>query len=131
MKGEVNQRFLLELGTACQMEHPQPGGCSKNHSRDVPQPYSTISLILLGLLRLIGLPRTDPGKSGRTRATPTKSGGSCGPDSGPVFHAPIRPHAGSLSSLLIPAGRLGSEALTRRRQALPLSLVYSRARRSE
>ena len=26
MKGEVNQRFLLELGTACQMEHPQPGG---------------------------------------------------------------------------------------------------------
>ena len=80
---------------------------------------------------LIGLPRADPGKSGRTRATPTKSGGSCGPDSGPVFHAPIRPHAGSLSSLLIPAGRLGSEALTRRRQALPLSLVYSRARRSE
>ena len=26
MKGEVNQRFLLELGTACQMEHPQTGG---------------------------------------------------------------------------------------------------------
>ena len=106
MKGEVNQRFLLELGTACQMEHPQPGGCSKNHPRGVPQPYSTISLILLGLLRLIGLPRADPGKSGKTRAIPPKSGGSCGPDSGPVFHAPIRPHAGSLSSSFIPAGRL-------------------------
>ena len=107
MKGEANRRFLLELGTACQMEHPQQGGCSKNHSRDVPQPYSSISLILLGLLRLIGLPRADPGKSERTRETPTKSGGSCGPDSGTVFHAPIRPHAGSLSSLLIPAGRPG------------------------
>ena len=108
MTGEENRRFLLELGTACPMEHPQQGGCSKNHSRDVPQPYSAISFILLGLFRLFGLPRADPGKSGRTRATPPKSGGSCGPDSGAVFHASIWPHAGSLSSLLIPAGRPGT-----------------------
>ena len=70
-------------------------------------------------------------RGGRERDPLQKSGGSCGPDSGTEFYASIRPHEGSLSSLFIPAGRLGSEALTRRRQALPLSLVYSRARRSE
>ena len=26
MKGEANRSFLLELGTACPMEHPQQGG---------------------------------------------------------------------------------------------------------
>ena len=26
MTGEENRRFLLELGTACPMEHPQQGG---------------------------------------------------------------------------------------------------------
>ena len=57
---------------------------------------------------LIGLRRAEPRKSGRTRATPPKTEGSCGPDSGTEFHTAIRPHAGSLSSSLIPAGRLGT-----------------------
>ena len=37
----------------------------------------------------IGLIRADPGKSGRTIATPSKNGGSCGPDSGTEYHTPI------------------------------------------
>ena len=95
------------LRTACSMLQGQRGGWNINQLTGGTQPASLISLILLGLLRLIGLSRAEPGKSGRTRATPPKSGGSCGPDSGPVSHAPIRPHAGSISSLLIPAGRPG------------------------
>ena len=81
-------------------------GVSHDFNQRCHNSISAISLILLGLLLVIGLARAEPRKSGRTRATPPKSGGSCGPDSGPVSHAPIRPHAGSLSSLLIPAGRL-------------------------
>ena len=62
----------------------------------------------LGYPLPIGLTRADPGKSGRTIATPPKTGGSCGPGRGEVWHASIRPHEGSLSSsLLIPAGRPG------------------------
>ena len=42
-----------------------------------------------------------------TRATPPKSGGSCGPKRGTLGHPSFRPHDGSLSSSFIPAGRLG------------------------
>ena len=90
------------------LERSQQGGCSKNHSRDVPKPYSTISLILLWLSPQISLAHADPEKSGRTRATPPRNGGPCGPSSSAMFHAPIlAPHEESLSSLLIPAGRPG------------------------
>ena len=81
---------------------------------DVSRRYSTIPLILLGLSLLTGLHRADPGKSGRTGATPPLKGVSCGPDSGPVFHAATVPSRGSLPSLFIPAGRLGKDPQTRR-----------------
>ena len=50
---------------------------------------------LLGYPLPIGLTRADPGKSGRTIATPPpKTGGSCGPGRGEVLHASIWPHGG-------------------------------------
>ena len=47
MKGKANRRFLLELGTACPMEHPQQGGvfqeslkrCSATLFLDLPHSY--------------------------------------------------------------------------------------------
>ena len=84
------------------------GGCGTILAKGAAKPHSLMSLIPLWLSLLIGLTRADPGKSGRTIATPRKPGGACGPDSGALFHASIRPHEGSLSSSLIPAGRLGA-----------------------
>ena len=46
-------------------------------------------------------------KRGRERP-PQKWGGHVTLDSGAESHASIRPHAGSLSSSFIPAGRLGT-----------------------
>ena len=47
-------------------------------------------------------------KEGDESMPPQKSGGACDPDSGTEWHTAIRPHAGSLSSPFIPAGRLGN-----------------------
>ena len=47
-------------------------------------------------------------KEGDESDPPQKSGGHVTPDSGAESHASIRPHAGSLSSSFIPAGRLGT-----------------------
>ena len=90
------------------LEHSQRGGCSKNHSKDVPQPLSFISLIPLCLSAVNRPPRVGREKKRGARATPPKVGGHVIPDSGAMFHASIRSHAGSLSSLFIPAGRLGT-----------------------
>ena len=106
MKREANRRIPDVTQDRMLNVTGSEGGVSHHFNRRCHNSILAISLILIGLLRIIGLPRADPGKSMRTRATPTKSGGSCGPDSGPVSHASIRPHAGSLSSSLIPAGRL-------------------------
>ena len=51
--------------------------------------------------------------SRETIATPPKRGVPTGPDSGAVWHASIPARRGSLSSVFIPAGRLGRT--TRRR----------------
>ena len=47
-------------------------------------------------------------KEGGESDPPQSGGGHVIPDSGAMFHASIRSHAGSLSSLFIPAGRLGN-----------------------
>ena len=47
-------------------------------------------------------------KEGGESDPPQSGGGHVIPDSGAMFHASIRSHAGSLSSLFIPAGRLGT-----------------------
>ena len=46
------------------------------------------------------------GNRGGRERPPRKAGGHVAPIAALVGHASIRPHAGSLSSLLIPAGRL-------------------------
>ena len=47
-------------------------------------------------------------KRGGRERPPQKGGTLAAPDSGTEFHTAIRPHAGSLSSSFIPAGRLGT-----------------------
>ena len=61
----------------------------------------------LWLPLLFGFHNDDTEKSGETIATPPKRGVPTGPDSGPLEHTAIRPQ-GSLSSVFIPAGRLGT-----------------------
>ena len=48
------------------------------------------------------------GNRGGRERPPPKAGGHVAPIAALVGHASIRPHAGSLSSLSIPAGRLGT-----------------------
>ena len=84
------------------------GGCGTILAKGAAKPHSFMSLIPL---RLPITHRTHPRRSrkiGEDDSDPPKTGGACGPDSGALFHASIRPHARSLSSSLIPAGRLGA-----------------------
>ena len=67
----------------------------------------------LGYPLPIGLTRADPGKSGRTIATPPKSGGSCGPDRGEVLHASTRP-LGGRSRPVYPCGKAHKSPQRRR-----------------
>ena len=81
--------------------------------QDSPERCSTTSFSYLSHFAVV-IPdnRTTPcrtGEKGEDESDPPqKSGGHVTLDSGAVFHASIRPHAGSLSSSFIPAGRLGT-----------------------
>ena len=58
---------------------------------------------------------TNTEKSGKTIATPPRNGGGhAAPCSGAMWHAPTPAPKGSLSSVFIPAGRLGKDAPERR-----------------
>ena len=70
-------------------------------------PHSLNSFVFCGLLRLFGFQNDDPEKFGETIATPPKRGVPTDPDSGAEWHASIPARRGSLSSVFIPAGRLG------------------------
>ena len=72
--------------------------------------YFLISLIPLWLSPVNRPHRAEREKKAGTRAPPPKKSGgvACDPDSGTESPTVIRPHAGSLSSLFIPAGRLGA-----------------------
>ena len=76
---------------------------------------------------------TDPEKSEETIATPPKRGVPTDPDSGTVEHCPYPGPRGSLSSVFIPAGRLGAAAPeggadgSRVRYPFPLVLHDSRS----
>ena len=83
--------FFVELGASYFSEQGQKGGCSRKKRGGVPAPHSLNSFVFCGLSLLIGFPRADTEKSGETIATPPKRGVPTGPDSGTVFHAPIRP----------------------------------------
>ena len=129
--GERLNRGVFLVTAAAPGCHTLRGGVVPRFHPTVWHFHIYISLSLLYSYPLLNrLHWADPGKIGRTIAPPQKGGGHVAPtealSSTPLFG----PH-GSLSSSIIPAGRLGSEALTRQRQALPLSLVYSRSRRSE
>ena len=84
------------------------GGCGTILAKGAAKPHSIISLIPLCFSPANRPHPRRSRKIGEDDSDPPKTGGSCGPDSGALFHASIRPHAGSLSSSLIPAGRLGN-----------------------
>ena len=62
----------------------------------------------------------------RTIATPPKRGVPTDPDSGTQYRAPIPARRGSLSSVFIPAGRLGKDASERRFKLRSYNPFYSR-----
>ena len=109
MRGQIRGVFHVTGGRLFFVTGTK-GGCNKKSAGGVTSPLSLNSFVFCGLSLLIGFPRADTEKSGETIATPPpppETGVPTGPDSGTVSHAPIRPHAGSLSSLSIPAGRPG------------------------
>ena len=77
----INPVFFVEMRAAGFDGTPSEGGCSKNHSRDAPQPLSTISLIPLWLSTVNRPARVERGKKAGTRATPPKPGGHVALDS--------------------------------------------------
>ena len=85
------------------------GSGTKNRNKAGHVHFSLISFILLCLSsthRTLRVP-IQGNRGGRERPPP-KAGGHVAPIAALVGHASIRPHAGSLSSLSIPAGRLGT-----------------------
>ena len=67
------------------------------------------SFVFCGLSLLIGFPRADTEKSGETIATPQKGGFLPAPIA-VLRGSPLSGPRGSLSSVFIPAGRLGKDA---------------------
>ena len=87
---------------------PTKGGCDKIRTSGVTKPHSFMSLIPLCFSPANRPHPRRSRKIGEDDSDPPKTGEACGPDSGALFHASIRPHEGSLSSSFIPAGRLGA-----------------------
>ena len=83
------------------------GGCGIKKRGGVAAPHSLKSFVFCDLPLLFGFQNDDPEKSGETIATPQKKGVPTDPDSGAEWHASIPARRGSLSSVFIPAGRLG------------------------
>ena len=85
----------------------QRGGCTRKKRGGVPAPHSLNSFVFCGLSLVIGFPRADTEKSGETIATPPRNGGSYRPRVEARCTVPLHGPRGSLSSVFIPAGRLG------------------------
>ena len=124
--------FFMPLGAAYFSPQGQRGGCGIKSCGGVPAPHSFNSFVFCGLPLLFGFHDDDTEKSGETIATPPKRGVPTGPDSGAEWHASIPAPRGSLSSVFIPAGRLGAApqkgVLTERvRYPFPLVLHDSRS----
>ena len=88
----------------------QRGGCTGKKRGGVPAPHSLNSFVSCGLPLIFGFENDDPEKCEETIATPPKRGVPTDPDSGTQYRAPIPARRGSLSSVFIPAGRLGKDA---------------------
>ena len=75
--------------------------------RCTPTAFSYLSYSAVVIIYSSASPVPIQGNRGGRERPPPKAGGHVAPIAALVYHAPIRPHAGSLSSLWIPAGRLG------------------------
>ena len=96
--------------TACFLLQGQKGGCNKKSAVGVTSPLSLNSFVSCVLPLLFEFENDDPKKFEETIATPPKRGVPTDPDSGALWHASIPARRGSLSSVFIPAGRLGKDA---------------------
>ena len=97
----------MPLGAACFLPQGQRGGYGIKKRGGGTSPLSLKSFVLRGLSLLFGFHNDDTEKSGKTIATPPETGVPTGPDSGAERHALYPGPRGSLSSVFIPAGRLG------------------------
>ena len=102
--------FFVVLGAAYFLVQGQRGGCTRKKRGGVPAPHSLNSFVFYGLPLIFGFENDDTEKCEETIATPPKRGVPTDPDSGTQYRAPIPARRGSLSSVFIPAGRLGKDA---------------------
>ena len=102
--------FFMPLGASYFSPQGQRGGCGIKKRGGVAAPHSLNSFVSCGLPLLFGFENDDPEKFEETIATPPKRGVPTDPDSGAEWHASIPARRGSLSSVFIPAGRLGKDA---------------------
>ena len=102
--------FFVVLRASYFSVQGQRGGCTRKKRGGVPAPYSLKSFVFCGLPLIFGFDNDDTEKSEETIATPPKRGVPTDPDSGTQYRAPIPARRGSLSSVFIPAGRLGKDA---------------------
>ena len=89
----------------------QRGGCTGKKRGGVPAPLSLNSFVFRGLSLLIGFPRADTEKSGKTIATPPETGVPTGPDSGTEYRASIRPQGVAIVGIY-PCGKARKRRLT-------------------
>ena len=107
--------FFMELGTACFLEQGQRGGCNKKKRGGVPaSPHSLNSFVFWVCPYSFGFHNADTEKSGKTIATPPRKGGFLPAPIAALCNMPLSGPRGSLSSVFIPAGRLGKDAPERR-----------------
>ena len=102
--------FFMPLGASYFSPQGQRGGCGIKKRGGVAAPHSLNSFFSCSLPLLFGFENDDPEKFEETIATPPKRGVPTDPDSGAEWHASIPARRGSLSSVFIPAGRLGKDA---------------------
>ena len=117
----------MPLRATCFSPQGQRGGCGIKKRGGVAAPHSLNSFVSCGLPLLFGFENDDPKKFEETIATPPKRGVPTDPDSGAEWHASIPARRGSLSSVFIPAGRLGKDAPER--GALYAEIIHLRGER--
>ena len=108
MRGQIRgvfhapkDRMLFAPGTKGGVGHKKAWGCGSPTFLEV--------FCFPGVCPLLfGFQNDDAEKFGETIATPPKRGVPTDPDSGAEWHASIPARRGSLSSVFIPAGRLGT-----------------------
>ena len=93
------------------LERSQQGGCSKNHSRDVPKSFSTISLILLWLSPTNRTPPCRSRKIGEDESDPPPKRGALAAPGAARCSTPILAPQGVALVLIDPCGKARNSAL--------------------